>query len=118
MLRPKQIRCLELMIKGNMTDKKIAEAINITQKTICDWKKNDVEFQEEYKNMMRKSLQYAAPKAFRKQMSLLDSNNDMVAHLAAKDIMDRAGFNPIEKMEQQVDMDLNITIDYGEDDSG
>ena len=39
MLRPKQIRCLELMIKGDMTDKKIAEAINITQKTICDWKK-------------------------------------------------------------------------------
>ena len=60
-------------------------------------RKNDVEFQEEYKNMMRKSLQYAAPKAFRKQMSLLDSNNDMVAHLAAKDIMDRAGFNKLIK---------------------
>ena len=111
-LKPKQIKCLELMVKGDMTDKQIAEAINITQKTICDWKKNCKEFQDEYNSLMRKSLQYAAPKAFRKQMSLLDSKNDMVAHLAAKDIMDRAGFNPTEKVETEVDLDLNITVEY------
>lgn len=114
-LKPKQIKCLQLMIQGDMTDKKIAEAINITQKTICDWKKNCKEFQEEYNSLMRSSLQYAAPKAFRKQMALLDSRNDMVAHLAAKDIMDRAGFAPTEKVEMDVDMDLNITVDYGDD---
>lgn len=114
-LKPKQIRCLQLMVRGDMTDKEIAEAINITQKTICEWKKNNREFQNEYNSLMRSSLQYAAPKAFRKQMSLLESKNDMVAHLAAKDIMDRAGFNPTEKVEQQVDMDLNIVVDYGDD---
>lgn len=114
MLKPKQIKCLEMMIRGDMTDKEIAESINITQKTICEWKKKNKEFQDEYNSLMRNSLQYAAPKAFRKQMSLLDSRNDMVAHLAAKDIMDRAGFNPTDKIEQQVDMDLNIVIDYGE----
>ena len=65
--------------------------------------------------MMRSSLQFAAPKAFRKQLSLLNSKNDMVAHLAAKDIMDRAGFNPIDKVEADVDTTLNITIDYGEE---
>ena len=115
MLNPKQVKCLELMIQGNMTDKKIAESINITQKTICDWKKNNKEFQDEYNSLMRSSLQYAAPKAFRKQMALLDSKNDMVAHLAAKDIMDRAGFNPTDKVEMDVDMELNISIDYGDD---
>ena len=64
--------------------------------------------------MMRNGLQYAAPKAFRKQMALLNSKNDMVAHLAAKDIMDRAGFNPVEKVVQDVDLALNITVDYGD----
>ena len=113
-LNPRQIKCLELMVKGDMTDKQIAAAINITQKTICDWKKNCKEFQNEYNTLMRSSLQYAAPKAFRKQMSLLNSKNDMVAHLAAKDIMDRAGFNPTDKVEQQVDMDLNVVVDYGD----
>ena len=115
MLNPKQVKCLELMIKGDMTDKDIAAAINITQKTICEWKKNNKEFQDEYNSLMRSSLQYAAPKAFRKQMALLDSKNDMVAHLAAKDIMDRAGFNPTDKMEMDVDMELNINIDYGDE---
>ena len=113
-LKPKQIKCLELMIQGNLTDKKIAEAINVAQKTICDWKKNCKEFQDEYNSLMRSSLQYAAPKAFRKQIALLDSHNDMVAHLAAKDIMDRAGFMPTEKIEAAIDMDLNITVDYGD----
>lgn len=115
MLNPKQVKCLELMIKGDMTDKDIAAAINITQKTICEWKKNNKEFQDEYNSLMRSSLQYAAPKAFRKQMALLDSKNDMVAHLAAKDIMDRAGFNPTDKLEMDVDMELNINIDYGDE---
>lgn len=115
MLKPKQLKCLELMIQGTMTDKEIAEAINVTQKTICEWKKKNEEFQNEYTALMRSSLQYAAPKAFNKQMSLLKSKNDMVAHLAAKDILDRAGFNPVDKVEQAVDMDLNITVDYGDD---
>ena len=115
MLNPKQVKCLELMIQGNMTDKKIAEAIDVAQKTICEWKKNNKEFQDEYNSLMRSSLQYAAPKAFRKQMALLDSKNDMVAHLAAKDIMDRAGFSPTDKIEMDVDMELNISIDYGDE---
>lgn len=114
MLKPKQIKCLELMISGTMTDKEIAQAINVAQKTICEWKKNCKEFQDEYNGLMRNSLQYAAPKAFRKQMSLLNSKNDMVAHLAAKDIMDRAGFVPVDKIEQQIDMELNVTVDYGD----
>jgi predicted DNA-binding protein YlxM (UPF0122 family) len=115
MLNPKQVKCLQLMIRGDMKDKDIASSINVTQKTICEWKKNCKEFQDEYNSLMRSSLQYAAPKAFRKQMALLDSKNDMVAHLAAKDIMDRAGFNPTDKVEMDVDMELNISIDYGDD---
>lgn len=115
MLKPKQVKCLELMVRGDLTDKEIAESINITPKTICDWKKNNQAFQDEYNKLMRSSLQFAAPKAFRKQMELLKSKNDMVAHLAAKDIMDRAGFNPTDKIEQQVDMELNITVDYGDE---
>lgn len=116
MLKPKQLKALELMISGTMTDKEVAEAINVAPKTICEWKKSNREFQDEYNGLMRSSLQYAAPKAFRKQMSLLNSKNDMVAHLAAKDIMDRAGFNPTEKVEQNVDMELTISIDYGDGD--
>lgn len=115
MLKPKQLKCLELMVLGTMTDKKIAESINVSQKTICDWKKNNAEFQDAYNSLMRSSLQYAAPKAFRKQLALLESKNDMVAHLAAKDILDRAGFNPVDKVNLDADTELHINIDYGDD---
>ena len=112
-LKPKQVKCLELMIRGDKKDCEIAKEINVAQKTICEWKKNCKEFQDEYNSLM----QYAAPKAFKKQLELLNSKNDMVAHLAAKDIMDRAGFNPTDKVEMDVDMELKITVDYGETDT-
>ena len=116
MLKAKQQKALELMVKGSMTDTDIAKECNISRKTLIDWKKNNKEFQDEYNLLMRNALQYAAPKAFRRQMSLLNSRNDMVAHLAAKDIMDRAGFTPVEKIDMNADLDtdLHITIDYGE----
>lgn len=111
MLKPKQIKCLQLMVAGTMTDKAIAEAINVAPKTICEWKKHNEEFQTEYAAMMRSSLQYAAPRAFRKQVELLKSTNEMVAHLAAKDIMDRAGFKPVDK----VDVGGSIPVTIVED---
>ena len=115
MLKPKQVKCLEIMLYRKKTDKEIAETINVSPKTICEWKKSCPEFQAEYNKLMRNNMQYAAPKAFRKQMRLLESKNDMVAHMAAKDIMDRAGFNPTEKIDMEADMDINICIDYGDE---
>lgn len=97
MLSVKQKKCLEIMILGDKTDKEIAQAINVSQKTICTWKKQE-EFVEEYNSMMRTCLQYAAPKAFQRQLSLLNSKNAAVAHMAAKDLLDRAGFRAEEKL--------------------
>ncbi|MDO4548817.1 MAG: helix-turn-helix domain-containing protein [Clostridia bacterium] len=97
MLSSKRAKCLELLLEGNLTDKEIADAINITPKTVCVWKK-DEEFQSEYEKLLRNRLLYAAPKALRKEVRLLNSQSDMVAHLAAKDILDRAGFTPTENL--------------------
>lgn len=114
MLKPKQVKCLELMMEHpKMKMKDIAKELNVTPKTISEWKK-DEEFRSEYDTNFRLKLQYASAMAFRKQVELLDSGNEMVAYLASKDIMDRAGFNPVEKVQQEVDMDLNITVDYGD----
>lgn len=115
MLKPKQVKCLELMMEHpRMKMQDIAKELNVTPKTISEWKKNE-EFRNEYDTNFRLKLQYASARAFRKQVELLDSGNEMVAYLASKDIMDRAGFNPVEKVQQEVDMDLNITVDYGDD---
>ena len=38
----------------------------------------------------------------------------MVRLLAAKDVLDRAGFRPDDNVNANIDADLHITIDYGD----
>ena len=116
MLKPKQVECLKLMmLNPKIKGKELAAVLNVSEKTISQWKNKNTEFQDEYNALVRSKIQYAATEALETQMKLLQSKNDMVAHLAAKDLMDRAGFNPVEKIEQEVDMELSITVDYGDD---
>lgn len=118
MLKPKQVECLKLMMQNpKIKGKDLAAELNVSEKTISQWKNKNTEFQDEYNALVRSKIQYAATEALETQMKLLQSKNDMVAHLAAKDLMDRAGFNPVEKIEQEVDMELTITVDYGDGDS-
>lgn len=110
-LKPKQVECLKLMLLDpKIKGKHLAEALKVSEKTISQWKNHDTEFQAEYKTLVDSKLQYAAAQALEKQISLLGSNNDMVAHLAAKDLLDRSGFKPTEKIEAEFDGELNITV--------
>ena len=115
MLTIKQRKCLELMVAGSMTQKEIAEQINITEKTICEWKKKN-EFRKEYEYMLRIGIQSLAAKAYKTQEHLLSSKNDMVRHLAAKDILDRAGFKATDKLEIEGAIPVVILNDMNEDD--
>lgn len=117
MLNSKQKKCIDLMILGERTQKEIAKQLRISEATICNWKKSD-EFMSEYTASLQQGLKNAAAKAFNTELSLLNARSEMVRLLAAKDVLDRAGFKPEDNINLNADMDLNITIDYGEDDSG
>lgn len=97
MLNPKQKKCLELMVRGDMEQKEIAEEIKVSEQTICNWKKSE-EFCEEYSSMLRQSINALAARAFRTQVNLLSARSEMVRYTAAKDILDRAGFVAEEKL--------------------
>lgn len=98
MLKGKQLRAIEMLVKGDKKDSEIAEALAIGARTLSRWKNEDAEFKKEYVLQMNRSLNYASAKAFRKQVALLNSESDMVAHLAAKDILDRGGFKAGERI--------------------
>lgn len=111
MLTSKQKKCVELMISGDFTQREIAQQINITEATICNWKKNE-EFIAEYESRLNKTIHLMAAKAFSTETSLLNAKSEMVRLLAAKDILDRAGFKAKDKTESinQPDGEIKINI--------
>ncbi len=97
MLSAKQKKCLEHMVLGELSQKQIAEQINVAEKTICEWKKNS-EFMEELDTLIKLSIRSLAAKAFNTHKKLLDAKSEMVRYMVAKDVLDRAGFKPTDKI--------------------
>ena len=102
MLNPKQKKCIELMVLGDRTQKQIAELINVSENTITNWKK-DNEFCAEYTDSLKSSMKDVAAKAFQTEVKLLSARSEMVRLMAAKDILDRAGFKADERIELAVE---------------
>ena len=103
------------MATGEFTQKEIAKKINITEKTISTWKKNDV-FMAELDKLLAVGIRSIAAKAFKTQVKLLDSKNEWVRFTAAKDILDRAGFKPDAKLKVEGSVPVVIVDDLDEDD--
>lgn len=93
MLNPKQCKCIELMTAGDRTQKEIADILRVSENTITNWKKNE-EFIAEYTLALKNSMKDVAAKAFLTEVTLLRARSEMVRLMAAKDILDRAGFKP------------------------
>lgn len=93
MLKPKQKKCIEMLVCGAYSQVQIARELKISEQTICNWKK-DEEFAKELQEQMRICVQTLAPKAIKTMEALLNSDSDNVRFSAAKDILDRTGFKP------------------------
>ena len=115
MLSNKQRKCLVRMAEGDLSQKDIGLEIKVTEQTICNWKK-DKEFMAELDNLIKISIQSLAAKAFKTQTSLLGARSEMVRYVVAKDILDRAGFKPADKVKVEGAIPVVIGEDLGRDD--
>lgn len=113
MLSENQIKCINLMITENKTQKQIAKEINITEKTICEWKK-DKEFKEEIQKQMKENFGSLAIEAQKELKKILKSKNENVKMQAIKDVLDRAGYKPIEKSELSGGYTVELVDDVNE----
>ena len=113
--KKKQKKFVELMDYGEMKQKERDKQIDVSEKTICVQKKN-TEFMAEYESLLRNKMRSLAATAFQTETKLLKARSEMVRLMAAKDILDRAGFKPEDNVNLNADLDLNITIDYGDGD--
>lgn len=90
-LKPKQRKCIELMILGTMMQAEIAKELKVSEQTICSWKKNG-EFAQELANANRMAISALVPRAINKTAALLSAESEQVQLAAAKEILDRAGY--------------------------
>lgn len=110
MLSEKQIQCINLMTVENKTQKQIAKELKITEQTICNWKK-DKEFKSEIEKNIKENFGSLALEAQKELKKLLKSNNEYIKMQAVKDILDRAGYKPVEKREIKDDTEKTKKID-------
>lgn len=75
--------------------------------TISRWKAND-KFREGFKGYQAEHLQKQVPKALQTMINLLDAKSELVRFQASKDILDRTGYNPVDK--QEVTMQSAVTF--------
>ncbi len=97
----KKEKALVMLVSGDLKFSEIAGRLKISEKTLYNWRKED-EFDSELRRRLNIKMGTLAA-ALRTQSSLLDAKSEMVQHLAAKDILDRAGYVP--------DSNVNINSD-------
>ena len=110
MLSEKQMQCINLMVIENKTQKQIAKELKITEQTICNWKK-DKKFKNEIEKNIKENFGSLAVEAQKELKKLLKSNNEYIKMQAVKDILDRAGYKPVERREIKDDTEKTKKID-------
>jgi transposase len=90
------------MITSNKTQKTIAKEIEVSEKTICEWKKKK-EFKDELQKQIQNNFSLLAIDAQKELKKLLKSKNEYIRIQAVKDVLDRAGYKPAERIKNELD---------------
>lgn len=93
----------KLMVETTLTQREIAEELDINECTISRYKKTE-EFKKIKKEIEEEFLYSLSAKAIRTMDFLMDARSEFVRLGAAKEILDRTGYKPTEK----VDTNINI----------
>lgn len=102
MISKEQQTCITLMVSTNKTQKQIAKELKITEQTICNWKKQK-EFSEMLQEEIKNNFGSLAVEAQKELKKLLKSKNAVVKMQAVKDVLDRAGFKPTERIKNEIE---------------
>ena len=105
-LTPKKLELLEAMLSNpRMSDVRLAELLNLNNKTVGKWRK-EPDFQEEMKKRLQEQWKSAEILAQKKMIELAEEG----CFQANKYILDSLGYAPAQKIEADVSTDINITI--------
>lgn len=106
-LTAKRLELLEAMLAHpNLSDVKLGQLLNLNNKTVGKWRKEE-EFQEEMRKRLQEQWKDAERLAQRKMIELANDGNFQ----ANKYILDSLGYAPAQKIEAEINSEINITIE-------
>ena len=106
-LTAKRLELLEAMLAHpNLSDVKLGQLLNLNNKTVGKWRKEE-EFQEEMRKRLQAQCKDAERLAQRKMIELANDGNFQ----ANKYILDSLGYAPTQKIEAEINSEINITIE-------
>jgi transposase-like protein len=107
-------RLVSLYVSGNYTIAQMARILKVGHATVSRWlREEDIinavqKYQKEEDLIIGNSLRALRMKAMNTLGELMDSQNDLVALNAAKDVLDRTGHSATQKQE------VNVNVTYEE----
>ena len=106
-LKQKELALIEaLLAHPSISNEKVAPIVGINRNTVREWK-NKPEFQEEYKKRLREKWESSEAIAV-DTMRKLATEGDFKA---SKFILESLGYAPVQKIEAEVNQDINICIE-------
>ncbi len=120
-LTKRQLEAAKLIAEGYLTQREIAEKLDVREETISRWKKQE-EFQQaiedftsEMKKDIERKLMGMSSKALRELDRLLSARSEMVRLQAIKDVLDRLDIKPADKQDIDLKTDMEIVVKLPED---
>ena len=108
----KMEKAIDMMVYTNLTQREIAEKLDVREETISRWK-NREDFKSKKKEEEGKFLFELTSPAMRTMKELLNSHSDYVRFQAAQDILDRTGYKPTDKVDLNSSEGVKIIDDIG-----
>lgn len=97
-LSEKQQEYIRIKNETKQTDKVIAKKIGVDITTISRWKRKE-DYRIGLRGYQAEHLANTVPKAIQTMIDLLGAKSELVKFQAAKDILDRTGYDPVDKQE-------------------
>lgn len=104
----------KLMVTTSLSQREIAEELDINECTISRYKNTD-EFKKIIKEVEQEFLNSLSAKALRTMDNLLNARSEFVKFSASKDILDRTGYKPTDKLDVQAEIQTMVVDNVEED---
>ena len=109
-LNNKHLKAINLLVYSDLSKGEIAEEVGLSQShlSVC---LADPLFQDGIKEEMHRGFSKMALKARRKLDELVDNSNPQVSLAAVKEVLNKAGYQETQKIEQDIKTDIKIEIE-------